>query len=207
MRFASSFSRSPGSSASSSHRVNSVTVAGTCRGLMPLFLRAWCASSAGSTARAARRSLENDSQTATCVECGFTVYAGPEPTVCALVLRRRRPDTAFATQVRARGGQVGSPGRLPRGGRRAARRATARVARGGRRRDRTPGVRRRVGRPLRRRRGRRGDAQPLLARTHRLRRADSLGRRLRVPLVRNRRLPPADDIAFRNVAQALRSRR
>ena len=30
-------------------------------------------------------SLENDSQSATCVECGFTVYAGPEPTVSALV--------------------------------------------------------------------------------------------------------------------------
>jgi 8-oxo-dGTP diphosphatase len=29
--------------------------------------------------------LENDGHTATCAQCGFTVYAGPEPTVSALV--------------------------------------------------------------------------------------------------------------------------
>jgi 8-oxo-dGTP diphosphatase len=30
--------------------------------------------------------IENDGKTATCTECGFTAYASPEPTVCALVL-------------------------------------------------------------------------------------------------------------------------
>ncbi len=29
--------------------------------------------------------LENDGRTATCGECRFTAYAGPEPTVCAIV--------------------------------------------------------------------------------------------------------------------------
>ena len=30
--------------------------------------------------------LENDGKTATCAKCGYVAYAGPEPTVCALVL-------------------------------------------------------------------------------------------------------------------------
>ena len=49
-------------------------------------LRAWELSSAGSTARGALQPLESDGRTATCGECGFVAYAGPEPTVCALVL-------------------------------------------------------------------------------------------------------------------------
>ncbi len=165
MRFASSFSRSPGSSASSSHRVSSVTVAGTWRGLTAVFLRRVMRLVGWKHCPRCAAALENDGRAATCGECGFTAYAGPEPTVSASRVRRRRPDPARTTQVRARGGEVGSSRRLPGRGRRATRRVTARAARGGRRRDRAARVRGRLGRPLRRRRGRLGHAQPLLARS------------------------------------------
>ena len=154
---------------------------------MSLFLRAWPASSAGSTARVARRRSRTTARPRTCAECGFIAYASPEPTVCALVLDDAGRVLLARRKFEPEAGKWDVPG-------------------GFLEEDEEPldGLRRELreetgleieplelaghlGRPVRRERRRHGDAQSLLDCAHRLRRADSGRRRRRAPLVLARR--------------------
>ena len=187
MRFASSFSRSPGSSASSSHRVSSVTVAGTWRGLTAVFLRRVMRLVGWKHCPRCAAALENDGRTATCGECGFTAYAGPEPTVSALVTDDDGRILLARRKFEPEAGKWDLPGGFlevdeePLDGLRRELREEAGVEIeplefAGAWADRYGGAD-----------GRLGHAQPLLARSDCLGRADSRGRCRRVPLVRRRR--------------------
>ncbi len=98
--------------------------------------------------------------------------------------RRRGARDAVAAGDRAGEGQVGLPGRVPRGGGASARLPQAGAAGGGRRRDRAARLPRRLAGQVRRRRLRRDDAQPVLDGAHRLGHSRARRRRGRAPLVR-----------------------